>query len=64
MSDPERTVAVYVTADSSAWARLSVPSGLITPPTIELYRPLAGPVVFYHASAHKLPVPPEAENEH
>lgn|GEM_PF-3564185 len=57
---PERTAAVYVTSDSSAWARLDVPFGLVTPPVIELYKPMAGPVLFYHASAYRLAVPEEA----
>jgi hypothetical protein len=57
---PARAEVVYVTGDSSAWLRLSVPSGLISPPTIELHRPLSGPVTFYDAESFRLPVPAEA----
>jgi hypothetical protein len=63
MSDPERNRIVYVTADSSKWVAINVPFGLISPPTIELYRPLAGPVMFYHADGHQLRIPPEASKE-
>jgi hypothetical protein len=61
MQDPERNRIVYVTADSSQWIVIDVPFGLITPPTIELHRPLVGAVMFYHASGHRLRVPAEAE---
>ena len=66
MSEPERGRTVYVTSDGSQWLAIEYPFGLITPPTIELpetislHRPLVGPVIFYHASAYKLPIPPEA----
>ena len=68
MSDPvpERTEVIYVTADSSQWLRLDVPFGLISPPTfelpktIDLLKPLVGPVTFYDAECFQLPVPPAA----
>ena len=57
MPDPERTNRIYVTADSSQWVRLSVPFGLIAPPTIELHKPLEGPVTFYDAEGYNLKIP-------
>ena len=63
MSDPERNRIVYVTADSSQWVVINVPFGLITPPTIELQRPLVGSILFYHASGYQLRVPVQAEVE-
>jgi hypothetical protein len=60
MSEPERGRTVYVTSDGSQWLAIEYPFGLVTPPTIELHRPLQGAVAFYHASAYKLPIPPEA----
>jgi hypothetical protein len=60
MTDPERTNRIYVTADSSQWARLSVPFGLIAPPTIELHKPLSGTIMFYDSDGYNLPVPTEA----
>jgi ribosomal protein L37E len=57
----ERTEVFYVTSDSSLWLRVNVPHGLITPPTIELHKPMAGPVVFYHASSYKLRLPADVE---
>lgn len=59
----ERFRAVYVSADSTQWASLDVPHGLITPPTIELHMPSVGTVTLYKASGHKLPVPEEAGTE-
>lgn len=59
MPDPERNVVIYVTADSSEWFRMDFPFGLITPPIIELHRPLAGAVRFYYAECYGLPVPEE-----
>lgn len=56
-----RTRVVYVTNETPArWLLIDVPMGLITPPTIELHKPLAGPVVLYHADSYSLPVPDEA----
>jgi hypothetical protein len=63
MSEPERQKIVYVTADSSQWMVLDKQIGLISPPTIELHRPLVGPVTFYYAECYQLPIPPEAEAE-
>jgi hypothetical protein len=60
MTDPERIKVIYVTADSSQWLTIDMPFGLISPPTIELHKPLIGPVVFYHASAYQLRIPKEA----
>jgi len=56
----ERNRIVYVTSDASDWLAVDVPFGLITPPTIQLHRPLAGPVEFYHADSYRLPIPGEA----
>jgi hypothetical protein len=60
VSDPERNRAVYVTADSGRWLAIDFPFGLITPPSIELHQPMAGPVTFYLAESYRLPIPPEA----
>jgi hypothetical protein len=60
MSDPKRGRWVYVTPDSSRWLAIDLPFGLIAPPTITLHEPLAGPVEFYLAESHRLPIPPEA----
>ena len=59
-TEPERGEIVYVTADSAQWLRIEVPSGLFTPPTIDLHKPMSGPVTFYYAECFKLPVPAEA----
>jgi hypothetical protein len=61
MKEPERTNRIYVTTDSSQWIRLSVPFGLIAPPTIELHKPLEGPVTFYDSDGYNLKVPTEAK---
>ena len=59
----ERYRVVYVTADSTQWAAIDVPDGLIAPPTIELHMPSVGPVSFFYASCHRLPIPEEAGTE-
>lgn len=56
----ERNRVIYVTSDGSDWLAVDVPFGLIPPPTIQLHRPLAGPVEFYHADSYRLPIPDEA----
>jgi hypothetical protein len=63
MSEPERNKVVYVTPDSSQWVVMDVPFGMIMPPTVELHKPLVGPVVFYWAEGHSLPVPKEAKRK-
>jgi hypothetical protein len=62
MSQPERNKIVYVTSDSLQWMILDAQEGLISPPMIELHRPLVGPVTFYYADCYdQLHIPPEAE---
>ena len=61
--DPERNRVVYVTQDSSKWAVLDVPFGMITPPIIEIHQPMVGTDKFYYADCYQLRIPPEAEAE-
>lgn len=61
MREPERSIVVYVTADSTRWLLIDVPSGLITPPVLALHKPFEGPADFFYASSYRLPVPAEAE---
>jgi hypothetical protein len=56
----ERNRVVYVTADQSDWLAIDVPFGLITPPTVELHRPLVGTVQFFYADSYRLAVPDAA----
>lgn len=57
----ERNRIIYVTADSSQWAVIDIPDGLITPPTIDLHRPEVGPITFYFADCYpSLRIPSEA----
>ena len=51
---------VYVTREGGLWLSVRHPDGLIPPPTIELHKPMEGPVTFYFAECYGLPVPPEA----
>jgi hypothetical protein len=60
-TEPERGRVIYVTADSSQWLVIEYPFGLITPPTIELHRPLQGAVIFYYAQCYGLAIPAEAQ---
>jgi hypothetical protein len=57
MSDPERNKVVYVTADSSKWAILDIPFGMIMPPMIDLHVPQVGTETFYCAEMYQLKVP-------
>jgi hypothetical protein len=57
----KRSKVVYCTMDSSQWAILEPPAGMISPPVISLQQPFVGPVEFYHASAYNLPVPDDAK---
>ena len=60
--EPDRGHMVYVTQDGTGrWMTAGYPFGLIPPPTIELHKPLGGPVVFYAATMYGLPVPAEAQ---
>jgi hypothetical protein len=61
MADPDRGQWIYVTADSSQWLRVNLPSGLIAPPVITLHQPLEGPVKFFCADAYQLPIPEAAK---
>lgn len=57
----ERNRIVYVTADSSQWAAIDIPDGLIPPPTIDLHQPQVGTFTFYYADCYpSIRVPSEA----
>lgn len=58
--EPERNEWMYVTAGSQVGQKLTInaPFGLIAPPMVEMYKPLEGTIVFYHAQGYGLPVPP------
>lgn len=59
--NPERSRVVYVTQDGTGrWLCIDVPSGLITPPTLTIHKPLEGPVEFFYAQCYGLTVPREA----
>lgn len=58
--DSARNRVVYVTNDGVEWLVLDVPSGLVTPPTITIHQPLAGPVEFFYAECYGLAIPAEA----
>jgi hypothetical protein len=50
--EPKRSKETYATADGSLALTVDWPFGLIAPPTIELYRPMVGPVTFYMTSCY------------
>lgn len=56
-----RHKVIYVTSDSQHWTILDVPDGVVTPPTLTLHVPLAGPLEFYYADCYRLPYPAEAK---
>lgn len=59
VEDEERTEWVYVTnTQPQQVVRVDAPLGLIMPPTIDLHRPMVGPVTFYHADGYGIPVAP------
>jgi len=61
MTEPARSRVVYVTNDGTGrWLVLDVPFGLITPPTLEIHKPMEGAVEFFYAQCYGLPVPAEA----
>lgn len=61
MAEPARSRVVYVTNDGTGrWLVLDVPFGLVAPPTLEIHKPLEGPVEFFYAQCYGLPVPDEA----
>jgi hypothetical protein len=52
---------VYVTTGQPPeWLLIDVPSGMITPPTFEIHRPLVGAATFYYADCYSLPIPKDA----
>ena len=61
MSEPERNKIIYVTSDSSLWAVLDEPFGLISPPVIALHKPQVGTITFYNADSYQLRIPAEAK---
>ena len=56
----ERNRVVYVTADQTDLVVIDFPFGLISPPILELHRPMAGAVQFFYAECYRLPIPEEA----
>lgn len=57
----ERNRIIYVTADSSQWAAIDIPDGMIPPPTIDIHQPLVGTAIFYLADCYPaLRIPSEA----
>jgi len=61
MKDPKRTEVIYVSADSSLYAKLSIPYGMISPPMIDIHQPEVGTFTFYHAICYNLPIPKDAK---
>lgn len=59
MADPVRSQVTFATRDGSQALVVDAPAGIILPPVIEAHVPLRGPLVFYYASAYKIPVEPE-----
>ncbi len=60
MAEPERVSVVYVTQNGKDWLKVSLPTGLVPPPSIELHKPLSGPVVFWYAECWGIPIPAAA----
>jgi hypothetical protein len=56
----ERGRAIYVTQPAGEWVAIDLPFGLVPPPILELHKPMAGPVPFYHAEGYRLPIPKQA----